>query len=116
LNGIIIDMIGAGILMRLGPYIIGGLGVLFVLGWIYNIGYSAGVEKVEAQIELEQERQREVNELAQEEAREMEIHLRTQITELEAKGRRHATAAASDPTAGRVCMSIGGVRRLNGVE
>ncbi len=105
-----------GFLFRFWPYIAGISAILFAIWFIYDKGYDAGITYIEKQIEKETERQREANELAQIEAKVMEIKLRAQIDELEEKGRRHVNQAAKDPTADRACISGAGVQRLNRIE
>lgn len=105
---------------RLWPYILACVLILGVGWWIFNTGYSSGVdditEQYQVKIQEERKRQQSANETALENAREREAELRRLLSERNATIRLLMQEGFQDPNASRPSISVDGVRRLNRIR
>lgn len=102
---------------KFGPYIIAALAALVAYAWITTAAYDRGVEATivvyEEAMDAEIERIDEANETAQAAARLNEGELRTRLRIREDAYQRLLSQAGNDPNAGRACLGVDSVRRLN---
>ncbi len=105
---------------RLLPYILGAILILGVGCWIFNTGYSSGVDdtvrEYEVKIQKERERQQSANETALENSKKREAELHRLLSERNATIRLLMQEGFEDPNANRPSISVDGVQRLNRIR
>lgn len=106
--------------LKLLPYLLGVIALALVVWYIYDKGYSNGVETTERKyhlaIEKERHRQLEANQAALDRANQRQTELEQLLGKRDATLKQLSEESIQDPDANRPAINIDSVRRINRID